>query len=531
MQEIAVTLLAAAALGWLALVSRIPPLVGFLAAGFLLGGLGIEAFPGLEPLADLGVTLLLFTIGLKFNVRSLLRPEAYGTASIHMAFSVLLGMGTLGLFGVLGFIAGGEDWKTLMLVGFALSFSSTVLCVKVLEERSDDGSYYGQTAIAILVLQDVAAVAFMTITAGHAPSPWAFALIALLPAAWLLRRALNRVGHGELMVLFGVAMALGPGYFAFDAVGLKGDLGALVMGLLFASHPRAIELSKSLFGIKELFLVGFFLSIGLTAQPSWSDVGLAAVLCLVLLPFTLAGFVALGWVFGLRNRTAAKLGLVLTNFSEFSIIVAALGVETGLVSEGWLTVVAVAVALSMVASSLVNGRGHHFAGRIASWYREQDVHRLRLEDRPIDTSQADVVVLGMGRVGRSAYERIREETDLRVLGIDNDHQVVSRLREEGYTVLEGDATDQEFWTRLCAGGFVQTVVLAMPIHDSNTFALDQLRLAGFDGRVAAMARHQDQVEHLAEEGVHGVFNLYEGAGVALADLALGAAKPPRTAES
>lgn len=527
MQDIAVTLLAAAGLGWLALVSRIPPLVGFLAAGFLLGGLGVEAFPGLEPLADLGVTLLLFTIGLKFDVRSLLRPEAYGTASIHMALSVLLGMGTLGLFGVIGFIAGGEDWKTLMLVGFALSFSSTVLCVKVLEERSDDGSYYGQTAIAILVLQDIAAVAFMTITAGQAPSPWALALILVIPASWLLRRALNHVGHGELMVLFGVAMALGPGYFAFDAVGLKGDLGALVMGLLFASHARAIELSKSLFSVKELFLIGFFLSIGLTSQPTWSDVGVAAALCAVLLPFTLAGFVALGWVFGLRNRTGAKLGLVLTNFSEFSIIVAALGVEAGLIDAGWLTVIAVAVAISMVASSLVNGRGHHFASRIATWFREQDPHRLRLEDRPIDTSQADVVVLGMGRVGRSTYERIHDHTDLRVLGIDNDHAVVSKLRSEGYTVLEGDATDQDFWTRLCAGGFVQTVVLAMPIHDSNTFALDQLRLAGFDGRVAAMARHQDQVDHLAEEGVHGVFNLYEGAGVALADLALGPAKPPR----
>ncbi|GHD06815.1 cation:proton antiporter family protein [Zhihengliuella salsuginis] len=527
MQDIAVTLLAAAALGWLALACRIPPLVGFLAAGFLLGALQVEAFPGLEALADIGVTLLLFTIGLKFDVRSLLRPEAYGTASIHMAFSVLIGMGTLGLLGVLGFIAGGEDWKTLMLVGFALSFSSTVLAVKVLEERSDDGSFYGQTAIAILVIQDIAAVAFMTITAGHAPSPWAFALALLLPASWVLRRALNHVGHGELLVLFGAAMALGPGYFAFDAVGLKGDLGALVMGLLFASHPRALEMSKSLFSVKELFLVGFFLAIGLTADPTWADVGLAALLCVVLLPFTLAGFVALGWVFGLRNRTAAKLGLVLTNFSEFSIIVAALGVESGMIEEDWLTIVAVAVALSMVVSSMVNGRGHHFASRIASWFREQDVHRLRLEDRPIDTSQADVVVLGMGRVGRSAYERIHADSNLRVLGIDNDHAVVSRLREEGYSVLEGDATDMEFWTRLCSGGFVQTVVLAMPIHDSNTFALDQLRQAGFEGRVAAMARHQDQVEHLAEEGVHGVFNLYEGAGVALADLALGPAKPPR----
>lgn len=525
MLEIAATLGTAVVLGLLAHLARVPPLVGFLTAGFLLGGLGVQPFPGLTEASELGVTLLLFTIGLKFDARTILRPEAFGTTLIHMVLSVLLGAATLLLAAVLGLAQIDGGWRTLALVGFALSFSSTVLCVKVLEDRSDDGSLYGQTAIAILVLQDLAAVAFLSLTEGRPPSPWALGLVLLLPGAWLLRRMLDHVGWGELLILFGVVAALGPGYALFEGLGIKGDVGALVLGMLLASHPRALDLSKALFGVKELLLVGFFLTIGLEVTLSWRDVALALLLCAVLLPATVAGFVLLGRVFGLRNRTALRLGLVLGNFSEFSVIVAAVGVASGLLGQRWLAVIAIAVALGMIVSSVLNARSARIVGHLAERMPPVDPARLRPADRPIDTAGVDVVVFGMGRVGRATYERLRETGERVVLGVDNDHSVVARLRERGYRVVEGDATDLDFWHRIREGGFVQTVILAMPIHDSNVFALQQLREADFTGTVAAVAQHQDQVEHLQAEGVGSVLNLYSGAGIALADLAL----PPEEA--
>lgn len=518
MDVIALTLIVAAAFGTIAHLLRVPALVGFLAAGFVLGAANVAPFVGLDRIAEIGVVLLLFTIGLKFDIRALLRPEAYGTTVIHMVLSVLVGAGMVGLAGVIGFTSV-DGWRTLALVGFALSFSSTVLCVKVLEDRSDDGSLYGQTAIAILVIQDVAAVVFITVNADDPPGPWALVLLLVFPLAWLMRRLLTLIGHGELLVLFGVAMALGPGYFAFEAVGIKGDLGALVMGLLFATHPRAIEMSKALFSVKELFLIGFFLLIGMGASPTWADAGLALALCVVLLPLTFIGYVWLGRLFGLRNRTAIRTGLVLSNFSEFSIIVAAFGVSSALLTERWLTVVAIAVALSMVVSSVANAHGLRLITAL-TWLPAQQISKLRPSDRPIDTSGSDVVVLGMGRVGRAAYERLVNEGGLRVLGIDNDHAVISRLEADGLNVLEGDATDLEFWSRLVSGRFVKTVVLAMAFHGSNTFALERLHEAGFDGRVVAVAQHPDQVEHLATNGVNGVLNIYEGAGHTLAGLAM-----------
>ena len=192
MADIVITIAAALALGLIAHELRIPPLVGFLAAGFLLHVFGFTAFAGLQQVSDIGVVLLLFTIGLKFDLRSLLQPEALGTAALHMVTVVLLGAGTIGAAAAIGIVSVGGGLGTLALLGFALSFSSTVLVVKVLEDRSDDGSYYGQIAIAILVLQDLAAVAFITIAGEEPPSPWALALVLLIPGVWLLSREIGR---------------------------------------------------------------------------------------------------------------------------------------------------------------------------------------------------------------------------------------------------------------------------------------------------------------------------------------------------
>lgn len=520
MQEIIVTIAVALALGLVAHELRIPALVGFLGAGFLLHLLGFSAFDGLEQVSDIGVVLLLFTIGLKFDLRSLLQPEAYGTAALHMLTSVLVGAGTIGCAAVIGVVSLDGGLGTVGLLGFALSFSSTVLVVKVLEDRSDDGSYYGQIAIAILVIQDIAAVTFITVAGEEPPSLWAFALVLLVPAAWLLRRVLDRVGRGELLVLFGVVMALGPGYVAFESVGIHGDLGALVMGLLFASHPRSTELSKSLFSVKELFLVAFFVVIGLQAIPTWADLLMAVILCVILLPFNFLSFYLMGRLFGLRNRTSIRTSLALSNFSEFALIVVAVGVGNGVFDDNWLTVTALAVAMGMIVSSLANAYSLQIVARLDEVLPAENEDRLRALDRPIDTGAAEVVVLGMGRIGRGAYERLVDRGGLAVIGVDNDHLVVEGLKAEKFNVMEGDATDHEFWHRLVVGGKARTVILAMAIHDSNTFALEQLRIAGFDGTIAAVVQRQDQAAHLTRAGVHTVVNIYGGAGAEVADAAM-----------
>lgn len=508
-------------LGGLAMAVRLPPLVGFLAAGFVINAFGLEHVPQLETMADLGVTLLLFAIGLKLDVRILLRREVWLTTSAHMVINVVLGTIAMWLFALVGVsMLARQSVETIALLAFALSFSSTVFVVKVLEERGESHALYGRVAVGILVMQDIIAVVFLTATSGALPSIWALTLVGLWPLTRILRKIWTGLGHGEMQSLFGIVMAFVPGYALFSALGLKGDLGALVIGVLLASHPAASELSRSLFHIKELLLVGFFVSIGLTGLPDLPSIGIA-LLMLLFLPFKAVWYFVLFTLMKLRHRTALLAGLSLMNYSEFGLIVVAVGVSSGTLAPSWLVEMSIAVALSFVVSALVNGRGHLMVEKIAARLPVQDERKLHPEERPADAGDAEVVVIGMGRVGFAAYQRLTGHYALRVVGVDYDGPRIERLAAEGLRVIEGDATDLDFWNQLRRSESVRIAVLAMPRHGANVTALACLRESGFSGRVAAVARYEDAVQWAREHGVDIAFNVYAGAGLELADQVAG----------
>ena len=172
-------IIAAFVFGAIVATLGLPPLVGYLVAGFVLNSFGIEGGQTLNDIANAGVTLLLFTIGLKLKIKNLVRPEVWAGATIHMALTVaVLGAG----FWILATIAipyfQPLTWTNTLLVAFALSFSSTVFAVKVFEAKNEMPSRHAVTAIGILIVQDIFAVAFLAASTGKLPSPWAPALIA-----------------------------------------------------------------------------------------------------------------------------------------------------------------------------------------------------------------------------------------------------------------------------------------------------------------------------------------------------------------
>ncbi|HSO65658.1 MAG TPA: cation:proton antiporter [Ornithinibacter sp.] len=506
--------------GFAARQLRLPPLLGFLAAGFALAALGTEEHPLVETLAELGVTLLLFAVGLSLDVRRLLRREVWLTATVHLGVMVGVGVALLGGLSVAGLAAlAGLEPSVLVLLAFALSFSSTVLVVKMLDERSESRSRYGQIAIGILVVQDLAVVAFIALSHERPPSAWALALVLLVPARRLLGVVWERLGHGELQVLFGVVVALVPGYLLFDAVGLEGQLGAVVMGLLLAGHQRAGDLVKSLFSVKELLLVAFFLSIGLLGVPTAQQVG-TGLLLLLLLPVQTALYLVLLTALRVRRRTSALTAFTLANNSEFALVVAATAVGSGVLDAGWLTTMSLAVAASFLVSTGVNLRAERWADAVERRWPDRDPERLDPMERPIPLHDVDVLVLGLGRVGSAAYTRLAEE-GLRVLGIEHDEDRVAHLTARGFQAVAADATDAALWRRLVAVRTLRTVVLAMPFHHANLGALTVVRARHFTGTVAAVARYDDEVGELLARGADTVLHIYSGSGLALAEAALG----------
>ncbi|WP_028659142.1 cation:proton antiporter family protein [Nocardioides insulae] len=517
MTTAAIYLVAACAAGVLAKAVRLPPLVGFLVAGFALHAADVEELPGLEVMAELGVTLLLFGIGLKLDVRSLLRPDVWFTTLAHLGYSVLIGLALLLGLAPLGFaVLTDADLTELAVLAMALSFSSTVFVVRVLDDRRDHLTLYGRIAIGILIMQDIVAVIFLSFTKGHPPTVWAFGLVLLLPFARLARRLWDHLHSIELTALFGLTMALVPGYWLFEEVGLKGDLGALVMGTLLASHSRAPDLSRMLLTAKELLLVAFFVGIGLHGIPSAEGLALASLL-LVLLPLQGLGYAAMLWVLRLRYRTAVLASLSLTNFSEFALIVTAVGASAGFMSEEWLVILAVSLALSFLVAAVVNNLAPQISAWVTRRLPDQEPARLKPEDRPIDLGDARALVLGMGRVGQATVTQLRDAYGMKTIGVEHDSPRAEDLRNRGFRVVEADATDIDFWHRVHRAPDVELIVLAMPFHGENVLVVELLRKMGFAGAVAAIAQRDDEIEELKKHGATAVFNLYGSAGHTLAD--------------
>lgn len=493
----------------------LPPLIGYLIAGFVLHFAGVTPDDTLNSLADLGITLMLFTIGLKLEIKSLLKTEIWAGGLSHMLLwillfiVVLLGLGSLALpfFSDL-------DWQSAALVAFLLSFSSTVCVVKLLEETGEMKTRHGKLAIGVLVIQDIVAVLFMAVATGQEPSIWALALFGLIFLRPVFDYLLSKSGHGELLPLAGFFLALGS-YELFYLVGIKGDLGALIVGALLASSSKASELSKSMLYFKDLFLIGFFLSIGFTALPDW-PMFFTALLIAVLLPIKFLMFFAIFTRCKLRGRTAYLGALALSNVSEFGLIVAALAVDSGWISEQWLVIISLAVSISFVFTSTIYKRAHeiymHNKDKIK---RYESPARLK-EDLMEQPDKAEVLVIGLGRVGLGAFEALYGMAGDRVWGIDADRSRIQRMRSEGLHVCTGDGEDADFWDQLDLSK-VKLVLLALPsIEDSCNIVL-QIKNSDFSGKVAAIARYQDEHEQLLEVGIDKVFNFYTEAGLGFAE--------------
>ncbi|WP_306119033.1 MULTISPECIES: cation:proton antiporter [unclassified Roseitalea] len=391
----------------------LPPLVGFLAAGFFIHAFGprfgmpANTGPILDYLAHLGVLLLLFTVGLKLRLRQIGEIHVVGGTLLHFAASVAL-------FTPVTRLLFTDDWTVALLVGIALAFSSTVLAAKMLEAKRELGNFHGRTAIGILIVQDIIALVVLAVFSGEVPGPWALLIFATPLLRPALYRLLDYAGHDEVLVLTGMALSLVIGGYGFELIGLKGEIGALVMGLLLSNHPRASELSESLWSLKEVFLVGFFLSIGMSGLPDAEAIVFALALG-VLLPVKGIIFFALLVAFRLRSRTAFLAALSLTAYSEFGLIVAA-GIPA---AEPFLVPLAIAVSVSFLVAAPINRLAHPLYERYEDRLMQFERQTRHPDEQPTDLGDADMLIFGMGRTGSAAYEALAAQ-GRRPVGLDAD---------------------------------------------------------------------------------------------------------------
>ncbi|MBV1908084.1 MAG: cation:proton antiporter [Kangiellaceae bacterium] len=497
---------------------NLPPLIGYLLAGFLLHMFGFEANESMRVLADVGITLMLFTIGLKLNMRDLLKREVWASTSTHIilwssvSFVFLL---LIGFVGVPAFV--GLDDQSAAIVAFSLCFSSTVCVVKLLQDTGETATRHGRVAIGILVMQDIIAVLYLVAITGEIPSPWALLLVSLIWLRPLIKKLVEQTGHSELLPLAGIFLALGA-YQVFELVGIKGNLGALIVGMLLSGTLKSAELAKSLLSFKDLFLIGFFVSIGFTALPDWSMLGAAVILSLLLIVKFLLFFFILCSA-RLRGRTAFLSSLVMSNFSEFGLIVIALSADLNLIDRKWLVILALSVSFSFIFTSVTYRVAHKIYSQWKHRIKRYET-KLRLrEDVYLLPHSTEILVVGMGRVGRGTYVALNQLVGEKVWGVDANRDRVKVQKRKGMRVFPGDGEDPDLWDNLDLSS-IKLVLLALPtISDSHNIT-EQLRKSHYEGKIAAIARYEDEKQDLLHAGIDRVFNFFAETGTGFADESL-----------
>lgn len=489
-------------------VSRIqlPPLVGYLVAGLVLSIAGYEPGPMLHEISHLGVLFLLFTVGLHIRLKNILRFDILGVSLSHQVFSILLFTPVA--------LAFGFEFQSAILIAIMLGFSSTVLTAKNLERQNELGAFYGRTAIGILVVQDLIAIGLIAYTGGGVPSFWALSLFALPLLRPVLLRLLEDIREDEIWMLLGLGLALG-GAALFDLFNLSGELGALAAGMLLASDERADKVGKKMWGVKEAFLVGFFLEVGLTGFPNTTGYYMLASLVL-LLPVKSTLFYVLFTRLRLRGRTSFLASVSLSSYSEFTLIAGAVAIQNGFLPPEILVVLGLTTATSYAINAPININEERLWNKWHDFLMKFEREGKHPEHESVSLGSAEFLIVGMGNAGRAAYDKLKAEGKP-VVGMDIDPARIERNLADGRRVVYGDIQDRDLWINLDLEN-IKSVMIAMGNERVKENATKTLRATGFEGLIYVLTMREEEAEIMQKAGASAVSIPIKEAGERLAEL-------------
>jgi len=513
--EIAALLLFAAAIGALALWLRQPLIVGYILVGILAGPsvLGrVMAQDQVDLLAKMGIAVLLFVVGLKLDLHLIrtLGKVALATGLGQVFFTFFIGYFLAAALGL--------ELAAALYISVALTFSSTVIIVKLLSDKREIDTLHGRIALGLLIVQDIVVILVMIglsafALAGASDQVGKTLLFLLLKGAGLLagialliRYVLPGLLHHlarslELVVLFAIAWALVLAILG-DTLGFSKEVGAFLAGISLASTRYREAIGTRLISLRDFLLLFFFIDLG--AQLDLGLLGAQIGHAIVLSLFVLIGkpiiVMAIMGFMGYRKRTGFLAGLTMPQISEFSLILAALGVSLGHIGKEALGLITLVGLITICFSTYLILYSAPLYRRLAPWlgiFERQFPYREKGEEEGQGPS-VDVILFGLGRYGNQMARDLMQRK-LNVLGVDFDRQVVAAWQKEGLPARYGDAEDPEFPATLPLNQ-AQWVVSTIPDLDLNLSLLDALRNNGFSARMAFTAHSRRDAELLQESG-------------------------------
>ncbi|MDG5495327.1 YbaL family putative K(+) efflux transporter [Niveispirillum sp. BGYR6] len=526
--------------GMLAQRLKISPLVGYLVAGVLIGPgtPGYVADTTLAPqLAEIGVILLMFGVGLHFSLKDLMSVKAIAIpgAVAQIGVATLMGMA---LAWVLGWTLGAG-----LVFGLALSVASTVVLLRALQERRLVETHRGRIAVGWLIVEDLAMVLALVLLpalagllgdgSNAAPATVAaqaggqslgmvilitlakvaaFVALMLVVGRRVIPWILHEVAHSgsrELFRLAVLAIALGVAFGAAELFGVSFALGAFFAGMVLSGSPLSHRAAEESLPLRDAFAVLFFVSVGMMFDPAIlvkQPLQVLATLLIILVGKSVVAYLIV-LAFGHPRRTALTIAASLAQIGEFSFILAALGVSLGMLPPEGQDLVLVGAILSILVNpllfTLIDKYGHRLDPALAEGEKAGEPPAAATRELPTPTSLTDhAIIIGYGRVGSLIGQRLGQD-GIPFLTVEDNADRVDALRKEGVEVITGNAVLADVLAAANVAG-ARLMFVAIPNAFEAGQIIRQARTANADLRIIARAHADAEVEHLQQNGASHV---------------------------
>ncbi len=497
---------------------RLPTIVGFLLAGVIIGPHGfqlIQSVGQVETLAEIGVVLLLFTIGLEFSLETIFSVQRRviwaGLLQVVLTTAVVLAVARLL----------GASTEVGIFYGFLVALSSTAIVLRIYHDRGEINSLQGRLASGILLFQDLCVVPMMLLLPVLAGSgqdsilmiAWALAksLITLVVIVWTARTVLPRLLHQvallrnrEIFVLFVVLVCFGTAWLTSES-GLSLALGALVAGLVISESELSHQIVADILPLRDCFSGIFFISIGMLLNLSllFQDLPVALLELLLMIGIkSLVLFVVFWWLYR-SIRLGIVLGLGLAQIGEFSFVLAKAGINYQLLSPVDGQIFLAASILSMMATPFLIQWAHARAFDFEALFKDAGMRQPMGEPISETTdAQGHVIIVGYGLNGQN-LGRVLKEVGIPYRVLEMDPDLVHSAKAEGEPIFFGDGTRPEVLQQV---GIEKSRVLVIAISDPAATArlVSQARRLRADLYLIVRTRYVAEIDHLYRLGANQV---------------------------
>jgi Kef-type K+ transport system membrane component KefB len=506
-----------ALIGFIGLQLRQPLIVSFIAVGILVGPSVLDIVQSgdkIDLLAHIGIAILLFVVGLKLDLHIIKNMGLVALAT---------GLGQVIFTSIFGFLIAlllGYDPIAATYIAVALTFSSTIIIVKLLSDKKELDTLHGKIAIGFLIVQDIAvilAMILLTAIGGSDANDTTLSLqilkmvgsgifmlvVVALIMKYIIPSLLKMVARSsEMLILFAIAWAV-VGASAGHYLGFSKEVGAFLAGITIASTPYRDMIAARLVGLRDFLLLFFFINLG--AGLELGLLGGQIVPAIILSIFILIGnplivMVIMGYM-GYRKRTGLLAGFTVAQISEFSLILVALGYTLGHLSQESVGLVTLVGLITISASTYMILYSHHIYTFLAPYlhiFERKVPHREITLSEDKDPDHPDTVVFGLGRFGKLIAHTLQERGK-NIVGIDFNPDLIHTSKPNTFPVQYGDVENPDFISHMDIQE-IKWIICTIRDYHIGMIIIDSLKEAGYSGKIAISCHSETEARKLREYG-------------------------------